>query len=193
MSIELVMLSTAAPFFFCLQSFLASGSFPMSWLFAPGGQSIGVSSSASVLSMNPRGGFPSGLTGLISFAVQGTLKSLLQHHSLTASVLQCSAFLWSTSHICTWLLAKSSLWQDGPLSARWCLCSLIPSVCHSFPSKEQAYWHKHSLQTTTYCFKWSYFTSGPMPRGGLKENYSIHYLLVKDFWCKFPKHRWNWP
>ena len=64
----------------------------MSWLFAPGGQSIGVSSPASVLSMNPWGGFPSGLTGLISFAVQGTLKSLLQHHSLKASVLQCSAF-----------------------------------------------------------------------------------------------------
>ena len=52
--------------------------------------------------------------GLISFrmdwldllAVQGTLKSLLQHHSSKASVLWCSAFLWSNSHICTWLLEK---------------------------------------------------------------------------------------
>ena len=53
-------------------------------------------------------------SGLISFrvdwfdllAVQGTLKSLLQHHSSKASILQCSAFLWSNSHIHTWLLEK---------------------------------------------------------------------------------------
>ena len=75
----------------CLQSFPASGSFPMSQLFASGGQSIGVSASTSVLPMNP---------GLISFrmdwldllAVQRTLKSFLQHHSSKASILQCSAF-----------------------------------------------------------------------------------------------------
>ena len=36
--------------------------------------------------------------------VQGTLKSLLQHHNWKASILQCSAFLWSNSHIRTWLL-----------------------------------------------------------------------------------------
>ena len=53
-------------------------------------------------------------SGLISFriewldllAVQGTLKSLLQHHRSKASVLQYSAFLWSNSHIHTWLLEK---------------------------------------------------------------------------------------
>ena len=63
----------------------------MSQLFASGGQSIGVSASTSVLPMN---------TGLISFrmdwldllAVQGTRKSLLQHHSSKASILQRSAF-----------------------------------------------------------------------------------------------------
>ena len=38
--------------------------------------------------------------------VQGTLKSLLQHHRSKASILQCSAFLWSSSYICTWLLDK---------------------------------------------------------------------------------------
>ena len=56
MHIESVMPSTvsssAALFSFCLQSFPASGSFPMSWLFASGGQSVGVSASASVLPMN---------------------------------------------------------------------------------------------------------------------------------------------
>ena len=63
----------------------------MSQFFPSGGQSIGVSASASVLPMN---------AGLISFrtdwfdllAVQGTLKSLLQHHSSKASILQHSAF-----------------------------------------------------------------------------------------------------
>ena len=67
-------------------------------------------------------------SGLISFrmdcfdllAVQGTLKSLLQHHNLKASILQ-----WSNSHIYTWLLVKPQLWLYGPLSAKWCLCFLI--------------------------------------------------------------------
>ena len=66
-------------------------SFPMSQLFASGGQSIGASVSASVLPMN--------IHWLIFFrivwfdlAVQGTPKSLLQHHSSKASILQCSAF-----------------------------------------------------------------------------------------------------
>ena len=73
---------------FSSQSLPASGSFPMSQLFTWGGQCIGVSASASVLE------------GLISFwmdwldllTVQGTLKSLLQHHSSKASILQRSAF-----------------------------------------------------------------------------------------------------
>ena len=62
----------------------------MSQLFTSGGQSIGASASASVLSMNIQGGFPLGLTGLIFLSP--TLKSLLQHHSLKASILQHSAF-----------------------------------------------------------------------------------------------------
>ena len=53
------------PFSFCLQSFLASGSFPMRWLFTSGGQSIGISALTSVLPMNIQGWFPLGLTGLI--------------------------------------------------------------------------------------------------------------------------------
>ena len=54
--------STAAPFSFCLQLFLASGSFPVSQYFASGGQSIGAS--ASALPVNIQGWFPLGLTGL---------------------------------------------------------------------------------------------------------------------------------
>ena len=82
--------SSVVPFSSCLQSFLASGSFPMSQFFASGGQSIVVSASA----------LPMNYSELISFrmdwldllAVQGTLKSLLQHHSSKASILRHSAF-----------------------------------------------------------------------------------------------------
>ena len=78
------------PFSSCPQSFPASGSFLVSQPFATGGQSIGAST--SVLPVNIQGWFPLGLTGLIS-AVQGTLKSLLQHHYSKASILQRSAFI----------------------------------------------------------------------------------------------------
>ena len=60
-------LSSVIPFSSCLQSFPASGSFPISQFFASGGQSIGVSASASVLPMNIQDWFPLGLTSLISF------------------------------------------------------------------------------------------------------------------------------
>ena len=59
------------PLVLCPQSFLASGSFPMSWLFTWGGQSIGVSASASVLPMNIYNWFPLGWTGWISLQSKG--------------------------------------------------------------------------------------------------------------------------
>ena len=65
----------------------------MSQLFASGGQSIGVSDSASVLPMNIQDWFPLGLTARIDLlAVQETLKSLHHHHSLKASILWHSTF-----------------------------------------------------------------------------------------------------
>ena len=84
--------SSVTLFSSCLKSFPVSGSFPMSQFFASGGQSTRVSSSASVLPMNIQGWFPLGLTDLISFVVQGSLKSLLQHHNSKASILQRLAF-----------------------------------------------------------------------------------------------------
>ena len=83
--------SSVIPFSSCPQSLLASGSFPMNQLFAWGGQSIGASASASVLPMNTQDW--SALSDwLYLLAVQGTLKSLLQHHSSKASIFRCSAF-----------------------------------------------------------------------------------------------------
>ena len=57
--------SSVAFFLFCLQSFPASGSFPVSQLFTSGGQSIGASESTTVLPMNIQGWFPLGWTDYI--------------------------------------------------------------------------------------------------------------------------------
>ena len=79
--------SSVVPFSSCLQSFPASGSFPKTRFFPSGGQSIGVSASASVVLMNIQDWLPLGWTSfrLDLLAVQGTLKSPLQHHSSKAS------------------------------------------------------------------------------------------------------------
>ena len=81
------------------QSFPASGSFSISWLFASGGQNIRASTSASVLPMNIQSWFPLGLTGLISLQSKGlSLKSLLQHHNSKASILLVIACRLSFNH-----------------------------------------------------------------------------------------------
>ena len=75
MSIESVMtfnqLMPCHPFSSCLQSFPASGSFPMSQFSATGGQSIGASALSAVLPVNIQDGFPLGLIGLISLQSKG--------------------------------------------------------------------------------------------------------------------------
>ena len=81
--------SSVFPFSSSLQSFPTSGSFQMSQFFTSGGQSIGVSASTSVLLVN----ISFRMDWLDLLAVQGTLKSLLQHHSSKASILQHSAFI----------------------------------------------------------------------------------------------------
>ena len=92
--------------FFCLQSFPASGSFPMSQFLASGGQSIGASASASVLPMNIQDWFPLGLTGWVSLQSKGLSRvfsnTTVQKHQIFGAQLS----LWSNSHIHTWLLEK---------------------------------------------------------------------------------------
>ena len=83
--------SSVVPFSSCLQSFPASGSFPMSQFFTSGSQSIRVSASASVLPMSIQDQFPLGWAGLISLQSEG-LSRVFQHHSPKASILRCSAF-----------------------------------------------------------------------------------------------------
>ena len=82
--------SSVVPFSFQVQSFPASGSFPVSQFFSSGGQSIGVSASGSVLPMNIQDWFPLGWTGWISLQSKGL--SRVQHHSSKASILWHSDF-----------------------------------------------------------------------------------------------------
>ena len=84
--------SSVVPFSSCHQSFPASASFQMSQIFAWGGQSIGVSASASVLPMNNQELISFRMDWLDLLTVQMTLKSLLQHHSSKTSILRRSAF-----------------------------------------------------------------------------------------------------
>ena len=81
---------SVVPFSSCLKSFPASGSFPVSQFVISGGQNIGVS--ASVLPMNTQDWLYLSIDWLDLLAVQGTLKSLLQHHSSKVSILRHSAF-----------------------------------------------------------------------------------------------------
>ena len=93
--------TSAVCFSSCLQSCPASGSFLMSWIFASGGQSIGASASASVLSMNIQGWFPLGLTGLISLLSKGLSRVFSSTTVWRHQFFGAQPFLMSSSHIYT--------------------------------------------------------------------------------------------
>ena len=98
--------SSVVPFSSHLQAFPASGSFPMSQFFASGGQSIGVSASASVLPMNIRDWFPLGLTDWISLLSKGLSRVFSSTTVPKHQFFSTQPSLWSNSHIHTWLLEK---------------------------------------------------------------------------------------
>ena len=107
MSFESVMTSNhfiLSSLSFCLKSVSASGSFPMSWLFASDGQSIGVS--AWVLLMNIQNWLLSGLTGLISLQSKGLSRVFSNTTVWKHQFFSTQPSLWSNYHIRTWLLEK---------------------------------------------------------------------------------------
>ena len=99
--------SSVVPFYSCPQSLPASGSFPMSQLFAWAGQSIGVSASALVLPMNTQDWSPLRWTGWISLQSKGLSRvfsnTTVQKHQFFRAQLSSQ----SIPHIHTWLLEKS--------------------------------------------------------------------------------------
>ena len=98
--------SSVVPFSSCPQYSLASRSFPMSQLFSWGGQSTGASASASVLPMNIQGLFPLELAGLISLLSKGLSRVFSSTIVWKNQLFGAQPSLWSSSHICTWLLEK---------------------------------------------------------------------------------------
>ena len=90
--------STVILFSSCLQSFPASGSFPMSRLSTSGDQGIRASALASVLPMNMQGWFPLGLTGLMSLLSKGLLRVLSSTTIQKHRVSGVQPSLWSSSH-----------------------------------------------------------------------------------------------
>ena len=92
-------ISASAALFFCFQSFPASGLFPMSRLFALGGQNVGAPPSASILLVNIQGWFPSFRVDWFDLLdVRGTLKSLL-HNSKLSVLWHSNFFMIQFSHL----------------------------------------------------------------------------------------------
>ena len=98
--------SSVVPFSSCPQSLTALRPFPMSQLLAWGGQSIGVSASASVLPINIQDWFSLGLTGLISLQSKGLSRVFSNTTVQKRQFFSAQLSLWSNSHIHTWLLEK---------------------------------------------------------------------------------------
>ena len=102
---------SVVPFSSCLQSFPASGSFPMSQFFASGGQSIGVWASASGLPMNIQDWFPLGLTGWLSLQSKGLSRvfsnTTVRKHQFFGTQLSLYFFIFKSITIC--ILIKKSI------------------------------------------------------------------------------------
>ena len=98
--------SSVAFFSSCPQSFPATGSFPMSWLFASGVWRIGASASQSVPPMNIQGWFPLGLTGFISLLLKGLLRVFSSTTVPKHQFFGAQSSSQSNSHIHTWPMEK---------------------------------------------------------------------------------------
>ena len=115
--------SSVVPFSSCPQSFPASGSFPMSQFFTSGGQSIGVSASASILPMNIQDWFPLGWTGWISLQSKRLSRAFsnttVQKHQFFSAE---PFFIVQLSH------PYMTTGKTIALLAKRCLCFLIPCL-----------------------------------------------------------------
>ena len=122
MSIELVMppnhLILCCPLLFLPSIFPASESFPLSQLFASGGQSIGVSASAPVLPKSIQGWFPLRLTALTSFLSKGLSRVFSNPTVQKHWLFRALPSLLSSSHIHIWLPKRPYPWLFGPLLAK---------------------------------------------------------------------------
>ena len=113
--------SSDALFSFCPQSFPASGTFPVSHLFASDTQNTGASASASVSPVNIQGWSPLRLTGLISLLSKGLSGAFSSTTIRRHQYFGILPFLQSSSHNHMWPVGRPSSWLYRPLSTKWCL------------------------------------------------------------------------
>ena len=156
---ELVILFSHVPLchpLFLLPAILPSiNYFPMIWLFTLGGQSTGVSASASVLSMNIQDWFPLGLTGLISsqskeFSRVFSSTTVWKHQFFTAQ-----PSLWSNSHICKGqTLSPKFIFRPSalPRSFTWISVELSVSFCYVCIFCPHWVWFVLFLRTSTMIY-----------------------------------------
>ena len=120
-------ISSSVTSFSCPQSSPASGSFPKSWIFASGGQSMGASASASVHPMNIQGSYPLGLTGLISLLSKGLSKVISNTTVQKHQLLGIQPFSWANLHLnaTTGKAIASTIWTiDGKVMFCFLICYL---------------------------------------------------------------------
>jgi len=170
-------ISSSDTFFFCPQSFSASGAFPLSHLFASDDQNTRASASASVLSVNTQAWSLLRLTGLISLlskGLSGVFSSITVWRHQFFGVLP----LQSSSHNHTWSLGRPQLWLYGPLLAEWYLCFSTPCLHLSSLSCQEAivFWF-HGCSHNPQGF-WS------PGRGNLS--------LLPPFPLSFAMQQWGW-
>ena len=174
--------SSVAPFSSHLQSFPASGS-PMSQFFTSGGQSIGVSASASVLSMNIEDWFSLGWTGWISLQSKGLLKSL-QRQSSKASVLWRSAFFivqFSYPYMTTGKTIALTI---------WIFVSILAWTCISIDHGYLLYWTRKSpLNSIAIFVSWALLQCLPGSRYE-PSNWSLC-LQLPSFQAKLYMSTWG--
>jgi len=144
-------ISSSVTFFsFCLPSFPASGSFPMSQIFTSGSQSIGVSASASVLPMTIQGWFPLEFTGLVllqSKCLSRVFSSttVWKHQFFTALLS-----LWSNSYNHIWLLENFDLWFRKGRETRELMAFCVEiSMGFLFKNSEALVKYVYSFDCTT--------------------------------------------
>ena len=135
MSSESVIISNnvilSHPFCFCLQAFSISGSFPVSWLFALGGQNTRVSSSATVLPIkNIQGWFPLGLPGLISVQSKGLSRVF------SSTTIRKHQFFSTLGHN---IYTDTEIWDVDilMLNRSIFLPQLVPSFTNGFKENKQ--------------------------------------------------------
>ena len=127
-------ISSSVALFFCLQSFPASGSFPMSWLFTSGGQSTGASALSSVLPMSIQSWYPLWLIDLISLLSKGLSRvfsstTVWKHQYFFLFIYEDYFYFFNF-----YLMICLQYWFDFCHTSVWInhRCTYIPSPKHQF-------------------------------------------------------------